>query len=78
LALEAEGSFILAVQPGEHIEKRSLARAVRADEPVDRALRNSEAHVRQRGQAAEALRNARNLKYWRSHALVSSEFGGSR
>src|SRR5450759_3921311 len=28
--------------------------------------------------AAEALRDARNLKYWRSHALVSSEFGGPR
>src|SRR5688572_28032161 len=41
--------------PGEEIEERRLARAVRADDRVQAARRDRQAHVLHRGQRAEGF-----------------------
>ena len=45
-------------KPGDRVEQRRLAGAVRADEADDLAAAGRERHVGQRGEAAEALRHA--------------------
>ena len=46
------------VQPGDHVEERRLARAVRPDQADDRALLDREVDPVDRHQAAEALGQA--------------------
>ena len=45
-ALEADAALVLAVDAGEHVEERGLARAVGADQPVDLAAVDGEASPR--------------------------------
>src|SRR5258707_5189880 len=61
-ALEPEAALLLAIDAGEHVEERGLARAVGADEAVDLALADRERDFRERGEAAEALGDALDLE----------------
>ena len=47
---------------GDHVEQRGLAGAVRADDREDRALRDAEADLVDREQAAKALADALDLE----------------
>ena len=58
LAVEFEVAGVGRVEPGDHVEERSLARAVRADQAVDLPFLDLGADVGQRLQAAEALVHA--------------------
>src|SRR5439155_239986 len=70
--------FVLAVEAGEHVEERRLAGAVGADEAVDLAALDGEAHLRERDEPAEALGDTLDLeeRRWRrrrgAHRVVSS------
>ena len=55
-------ALVVAVEAGEHVEERGLARAVGADEAVDLAAADGEAHLRERREAAEALGDALDLE----------------
>src|SRR6185503_8672123 len=46
----------------QHVEEGRLARAVRADQAVDLALADREAHLRERDEAAEALGDPLDLQ----------------
>jgi hypothetical protein len=63
------------VDPGEHVEERGLARAVRADQADDRAGRDREVDVVDRDQPAELLADIYRMQDV-SHAAQS--FRGSR
>src|SRR5687768_3496636 len=52
---EGERAGVGGVDPGQHVEERGLARAVRSDQAVDLALTDREGDVLQRLHAAEAL-----------------------
>ncbi len=55
LAVEDELAVVLLIDAGQHVEETRLAGAVGADQPVDLAVADREAHVRERVDAAEAL-----------------------
>src|SRR5207247_7266524 len=56
-ALEVEASLVLRIDAGEHVEERGLAGGLGADEGVDLARVDREAHVGERGEPAEMLRD---------------------
>src|SRR5690606_37969085 len=64
------------IEAGQHVEQPGLARAVRADQPVDFARADVEADLRQRPQAAEPLAQAFYLQDdthdWPPAGLASS------
>ena len=63
LAGEEHGAAGLrSVDARDEVEERTLARPVRPDDPVDRALRNLQLNIGQRNQAAEVLRESGELK----------------
>jgi hypothetical protein len=55
LAVEDELAFVLLIDAGQHVEQASLAGAVGADQPVDLAVADREADIRERMHPAEAL-----------------------
>ena len=57
-ALEEHLSLAGVIQPGHHVEEGRLAGPVRADDAVDRALRDGEVDRVDGDQAAEPLRQA--------------------
>ena len=60
-AAEQDAAFVGAERAGEDLDEGALAGAVLADEGVDLAGGGVELGARQRGDAAEALRNRRCL-----------------
>src|SRR5215510_4362946 len=61
-SIEADVAHGRHVQARDHVEERRLARAVRADHREHLALADGEAHLRERRQGAEALRDAIDLE----------------
>src|SRR5262249_33435888 len=62
LAVEHELAFVLLVDPRQNVEETGLARAVRADQPVDLAVPDRKADVGERVHAAKALADALRRK----------------
>src|SRR5262249_42598616 len=58
LAGESDRAGVVAQEARDAVDERGLARAVRADQAEALALRDLEAHLGERGEAAEALRQA--------------------
>src|SRR5690606_22193642 len=77
-AVERAAPLLGDIEAGQHVEQRGLARAVRADQPVDFARADVEADLRQRPQAAEPLAQAFCLQddahAWPPPGLASSRF----
>ena len=71
LAVQADGAGVGREDAGDHVEDRGLARAVGADQRMDRAGRHAEAHVVHRAQAAEALADAVELEPRAAHGRRS-------
>src|SRR4029453_1172968 len=63
LAFEAHLACVGAQLAGQHVEERGLARAVRADEGADLALRHREVHADDRAYPAERLREPARLEH---------------
>jgi hypothetical protein len=61
-AVEDHSAGRRLVDPGEDVEERRLARAVRADEADDRAARNDEVDIVDRDQASELLAHLDGLE----------------
>ena len=70
-AVERERARVGRVDPGQHVEQRRLAGAVRADQAVDLARRDGERHLVQRLHAAEALADAARPEGARSCGAAS-------
>jgi hypothetical protein len=58
---KANRALVRRVQPRDHVERRALARAVRPDQAEDLVLLQPERDVRDRREAAEALRETADL-----------------
>ena len=67
LAVERYRAGGRRVDAGDHVEDRGLARAVGADQRVDRAGGNGETHVMHGAQATEALADTRELEARAAH-----------
>ena len=65
LAVEDDLAGVVAVDPGDALDQRRLARPVVADECHDLAVPHLEVDVGQRLDRAERLRQAANLEEWR-------------
>ena len=77
LAGEADLSRVQFVNPVHHVEEGRLTRAIRADQPQDLALRESEGHVRDGQQPAEALGDTFDFQQG-GHSITFSERGTRR
>ncbi|KAG1242293.1 hypothetical protein G6F68_016260 [Rhizopus microsporus] len=75
-AIEGAAALFRDVQAGQHVEQRGLARAVRADQPINLALLDIETDVRQGLQAAEALAQALGLQQF-AHAAPPCVLDGT-
>src|SRR5207247_11454883 len=69
IALEAEAPFLVLERPGDAIDERALARAVRPDETDALAGPHDEVDALQRSEAAEALRDAFDFEKRCGHHL---------
>src|SRR5438093_13419142 len=69
LSLEADAPFLVLERPGDAIDERALARAVRPDETDALAGPHDEVDALQRSEAAEALRDAFDLEKRCGHHL---------
>ena len=52
-----------AVEPGDHVEHGRFARAIRADQPVERAFRHLDIKVPNRAQPAKEFGQSLSLEY---------------
>ena len=78
LALERDLSLVDLVHARHEVEERRLARAVRPDHAHDLVLVDVEVEVRDHLQAAEGLRDARELEHPRRHQMTSTFFWPKR
>src|SRR6185436_8756368 len=62
-ALEAHRPLARRVEPRDHVERGALAGAVGADQPEDLVRLEPERNVRDRREAAEALRKTADLEH---------------
>src|SRR5439155_2229754 len=69
LSLEADAPFLVLERPGDAIDERALARAVRPDETDALAGPHDEVDALQRREAAEALRDAFDFEKGCGHHL---------
>ena len=69
LAAELEAAAVGDVQAGDDVEEGGLAGAVGADQAVDLAALDGDAHVGQRLQAAETLADAGDLENGLCHVV---------
>jgi len=65
-----------AIDAGDEVEHRRLARAVRTDEAEDRLVRHLEADVADRPEAAEVLRHAVEDEIRHQASTAAGSFGG--
>ena len=72
LALEAELAGVRPVQARDHVERRRLAGAVRADQPDDLALADVERDVVERDDPAEAAGDVANLEQRHGRSTLRS------
>ncbi|MNL73555.1 hypothetical protein D3C87_1990310 [compost metagenome] len=63
LARQLEGAAVGCVQAGDHVEERGFACAVGANQAIDLASLNGDAHVGEGLQATKTLGNACNLQH---------------
>src|SRR5712691_9581971 len=67
LTLEPNAAFLVRQRPGDAVDERALARAVRADETDALARTHQEVDLFERCEAPEALRDAANLEQRLGH-----------
>ncbi len=70
-AVEPDGAAACALEAGDDVEERRLARAVRADQRRDRAALDAEARAVHGADAAEALLDALDLEDGVTHRAAS-------
>src|SRR5215211_3056980 len=77
LARERDAAGVRRVEASDHVERRRLARAVRADQPRDLALVERERHVVESNNAAEASRDRVDLEQRHARDLRESRAAAS-
>ena len=77
-AVEFELTAVRHIQPGEHVEQRGLAGAVRSDQPIDFPVLDGQRNIGERRQPAEALFDMTDLEQYRCLHQLGSVSANSR